>query len=267
MTAPAKVWSYRNLIANLVLRNLRARYKKSFLGWGWSLVNPAVTLGIYTIVFGLILSGQAPRTGSGDDGVFALWLFAALVAWNSFSGGITTAMTSFLDSGHMLTRTYFPPECPVIAGTLTVAIQSAIETAILVVFMLVLGNVGWTTVLVVPIMALLTLLSFGAGLIVSLGNVRFRDVNYLVGIALQIGFYATPIVYRLDQLPDDVSWIKTVLSFNPLTHFTTAMRDVTYLLENPTALNWAVMVLAPLVVVSIGWWVFSSKAPRYIEEI
>ncbi len=267
MTAPAKVWDYRNLIVNLVLRNLRARYKKSILGWGWSLVNPAVTLGIYTVVFGLFLNGQAPSLGNGDKGVFALWLFAALVSWSAFSGGITTVISSFIDSGHMLTRTYFPPECPVIAGTLTVSLQSAIETAILIVFMAVIGNLGWTTLLVIPIMVLLSLFSFGLGLLVSLSNVRFRDVNYLVGIVLQIMFYATPIVYRLDQLPEDVHWMSTVLGFNPMTHFTAAMRDVTYLLTVPTALNWAMMVAAPTFAVLVGWWVFSTKAPRYIEEI
>jgi ABC-2 type transport system permease protein len=267
MTAPAKVWDYRNLIVNLVLRNLRARYKKSILGWGWSLINPAVTLGIYTIVFGLFLSGEAPALGNGRDGIFALWLFAALVGWGAFNGGITTVMSSFLDSGHLLTRTYFPPECPVIAGTLTVSIQTAIETAILVVFMAVLGNLGWTTIVVIPVMVLLTLLSFGVGLMVSLGNVRFRDINYLVGIALQIAFYATPIVYRLDQLPEKVSWMKTLLGFNPMTHFVTATRDVTYLLTMPTLLNWAVMVGSTAAVVGFGWWLFSRKAPRYIEEI
>ncbi len=267
MTAPAKVWDYRNLIANLVLRNLRARYKKSFLGWGWSLINPAVTLGIYTVVFGLILKGEAPGLGNGEEGIFALWLFAALVAWGAFSGGITTVMSSFLDSGHLLTRTYFPPECPVIAGTLTVSIQTAIETAILLAFMAVLGNLGWTTLLVIPVMLLLTLLSFGIGLMVSLGNVRFRDINYLVGLILQIAFYATPIVYRLDQLPDDVQWMKTALSFNPMTHFVSAIRDVTYLLKMPTLVNWGVMVGATAAVVGFGWWLFSRQAPRYIEEI
>jgi ABC-type polysaccharide/polyol phosphate export permease len=176
-------------------------------------------------------------------------------------------MTSFLDSGHLLTRTYFPPECPVIAGTLTVAIQTVIETTILLAFMAVIGNLGWTTVLVLPIMVLLTLLSFGVGLLVSLSNVRFRDINYLVGIALQIAFYATPIVYRLDQLPEKVSWMRTLLSFNPMTHFVSSTQDVTYLLQLPTALNWAVMVGTPAVIVAYGWWVFSRKAPRYIEEI
>jgi len=269
MTSPAKIWVYRDLIKNFVIRDLRSRYKRSFLGWGWSLINPAVTLGIYTLVFGFFLNGTAPLAGNGESTSFALWLFSALVAWNAFSSGITGAMQSFLASGHLLTRTYFPPECPVIAGSLTVALQSFIESSILVALMVVIGNVGWTTLLVVPVMVLLTFFAFGIGMMVSLMNVRFRDINYLVGIFLQIGFYATPIVYRIDQLPQSVGGVNVaaVLKLNPMTHFVTSMRRVTYLLVPPTGVAWLVMVLSAVLSVLVGWTVFARRAPMYIEEI
>ena len=269
MTTPAKVWDYRDLIKNFVIRDLRSRYKRSFLGWGWSLINPAVTLGIYTLVFGFFLNGTAPVTGNGESTSFALWLFSALVAWNAFSSGINGAMQSFLASGHLLTRTYFPPETPVVAGTLTVAIQTAVESVILVGCMVLLGNLAWTTLFILPIMLLLTLFAFGIGMMVSLMNVRFRDINYLVGIFLQIGFYATPIVYRIDQLPKEVGGVNIalVLKFNPMTHFVLAMRRVTYLLVPPTPTQWIIMVSAAVVSVLVGWTVFGRRAPMYIEEI
>lgn len=269
MTAPAKVWEYRTLITNLALRDLKSRYKKSLLGWLWSLINPAVTLGIYTVVFGYFLKGTAPNFGGTSGASFALWLFAALVVWNAFSGGINQSINSLLSAGPMLTRTYFPPESPILAGALTVLTQTIIESLILVAFMLAVGNVGWTFIFVPLILFLLSSFAFGLGLLVALFNVRYRDVNYLVSIGLQLIFYATPIVYRLDLIGTNVGGVnpQRVLLFNPMTHFVGAMRNATYLLQPPTLSNWLAMGLSAVVMVGLGWTVFSRKAPRMIEEI
>lgn len=266
MTAPAKVWEYRTLINNLALRDLRSRYKKSLLGWLWSLINPATTLGIYTVVFGVFLGVEAPVAGNGHSKLFALYLFTALVAWNAFSSGINIAMQSFLAAGGLLTRTYFPPEVPVVAGSLTVLTQTAVEALILVGFMVVIGNIGWTTLLLVPVLLLLTLFSFGIGLLVSLLNVRYRDVAYLVALGIQVLFYATPIVYS-EAIVAEHQWALDLLNLNPMTHFVGAMRHAVYLLEPPTLDNWVAMVVACAVTTTVGWAVFSSKAPRFIEEI
>lgn len=270
MSSPTQVWEYRTLVSNLALRDLRSKYKKSFLGWAWSLINPAVNLGTYTVVFGLFLGGVAPYTGRGGHQVFALWLFSALVVWNAFAGGVNTSMGAMLGAGHMLTRSYFPPECPVLAGNLTVLLQTTLETTILLVFMAAIGNVGWTFVFVVPIVIMVTMVGMGLGMVVSLLNVRYRDVGYLVGIGLQLGFYATPIVYRLDLVGDkELAGIpvRSILVLNPMTHFVGAMRKATYQLQVPTLTNIAVMAGSALVCMGIGWWYFDRTAPRYIEEI
>ncbi len=267
MTAPAKVWEYRTLITNLAQRDLRARYKKSVLGWLWSLINPATTLGIYTVVFGVFLGVAAPVAGNGHSKIFALYLFSALVGWNTFSGGINVAIGAFLASGGLLTRTYFPPECPIIAGSLTVLTQTTVESIILVAFMIGVGNVGWTTVLILPILLLLSLFAFGIGLIVSLLNVRYRDVAYLTALGLQILFYGTPIVYSESLVGSKHPTAAFILKLNPMTHFVGAMRRSMYLLQAPTMLNWIAMTLSALVMTSVGWWIFATKAPKFIEEI
>lgn len=264
MSSPAQVWSYRTLISNLAQRDLKARYKKSFLGWLWSLINPATTLGIYTVVFGVFLGATAPVAGNGHTQSFALYLFCALVAWNFFSGAVNIAIQSFASAGPLLTRTYFPPECPMLAGLATVAIQAALEAGILFGFMVIVGNVSWTMVLVVPIMFLLGCFAFGIGLVVGLGNIRYRDVNYLVGIGLQVLFYATPIVYSIEVIPG--IWQK-VLRANPLTSFAYAMRQSMYSLSLPTTTNWLVMGGSAAVSLVVGWWVFGRYAPRVIEEL
>jgi ABC-type polysaccharide/polyol phosphate export permease len=272
MTAPAKVWTYRTLITNLALRDLRSRYKKSILGWLWSLINPAVTLGIYTVVFGIFLKQNANALTAGNHTTksFALYLFCALTVWNAFANGINQSITSFLAAGPMLTRTYFPPECPVFAGTLTTLTQTVIESSILLGFMVVLGNVGWSYLLVPAIVILLTAFTFGLGMLVSLLNVRYRDINYLVGIGLQVLFYATPIVYRVDSIGGHPLLglnPRHILDFNPMTHFVEAIRDVTYFQQAPSIRNWLVMVGSAVVSVGFGWWLFDRKSPQLIEEI
>jgi ABC-type polysaccharide/polyol phosphate export permease len=269
MSSAAQVWEYRTLVGNLAIRELKSRYKKSVLGWAWSLINPAVNLAIYTVVFGYFLKGVAPTMGNGKNQAFALWLFAALVAWNAFSGGINISIGSFLAAGPMLTRTFFPPECPVIAGMFTVVLQTMLETTVLMGFMIGFGNIGWTFLYVIPIVLLLTAFSLGLGMLTSLLNVRYRDVAYLVAIMLQVLFYATPIVYRIDLIPQDFHGINTatLLGLNPLTHFVGAMRESTYLLTAPTLNDWFAMVLAATLSLGFGWWFFSRRAPRYIEEI
>ncbi|MFV0316816.1 MAG: ABC transporter permease [Microthrixaceae bacterium] len=264
MSSPAQVWQYRTLIGNLAQRDLKSRYKKSVLGWLWSLINPAVSLGIYTVVFGVFLGAEAPVTGNGKTTNFALYLFCGLVAWNFFSGTINTLIANFASSGGLLTRTYFPPECPMISGLLTTALQAGLETLILTGFMIVIGNVSWTFLIAIPVLVLLGLFSFGLGLIVGLGNIRFRDVGYLVGIGLQVVFYATPIVYPIEIVP---AGFQTVLRLNPLTHFADALRHAFYLLDLPTAQNWLVMVASAAISLAIGWWVFSVNAPKVIEEL
>lgn len=264
MSTPVQVWSYRTLIANLAQRELKARYKRSFIGWLWSLINPAVTLGIYTVVFGVILKGQAPALGNGDTGNFALYLFCGLVIWNLFSGAVNTSIGSFAGAGGLLTRTYFPPECPMVAGLAMVMLQALIEAAILLAIMIVLLNVSWTAIILLPVFALMACFAFGVGLVLGLMNIRFRDVQYLVGIGLQVVFYATPIVYPLDSAP---AAFQTILRANPLTAYVNAMRQSVYSLGVPTLTNWVVMLLTASISLVGGWIIFSRWAPSVIEEL
>jgi ABC-type polysaccharide/polyol phosphate export permease len=264
LSKPSQVWSYRNLIINLAQRDLKARYKRSLLGWLWSMINPAATLGVYTLVFGVFLKQVAPGMGSGREGIFALYLFCGLVVWNAFSGVINTSISSFSSAGALLTRTYFPPECPMVAGLVTVLLQAALEGAILLVFMVLVGNIAWTALLVVPILVLLAAFAFGIGLVLAVLNIRYRDVAYLMSILLQVWFYATPIVYKISDIP---ARAQRVLQFNPLSAFVNAMRRSAYHLDGPTLVNWGVMGSSAVVSLLAGWWLFGRLAPRVIEEL
>lgn len=268
MSTPVQVWSYRNLIGHLAQRDLKSRYKRSFIGWVWSLINPAVTLAIYTVVFGYFLEGRVSDVGNPNvDGLwgnFALFLFAGLVIWNLFSGAVNTSIASFSSAGSLLTRTYFPPEAPMVAGLITVVLQAVIELGILLFIMILLTNVSWTWIFLVPVFALMTCFAFGVGLVMGLMNIRYRDVGYLVGIGLQVLFFSTPIVYPLEFVPEGA---QRLLRLNPLTSYVDAVRLSVYNLEVPSIIDWTVMIGTAGVGLVGGWLIFSRWAPSVIEEL
>lgn len=269
MAAISEVWTYRGLIGNLTQRELKSRYKRSVLGWLWSLLNPASTLLIYTVVFGTILRIEPPVAGNGHTKSFAIFLFAALVIWNFFNVVITGSMGALIGAGGLLKKVYFPPECPGIANALTALSQTAIEALILVAVLAVVGNLSWTVLFFPYLIALLVLFSLGIGLVLSLLNVYFRDINYLVGIALSLLFYGTPIVYPFSLLVQNAvpMWIQTIVRANPLTQFVGASQQIFYLQEVPSLARLGGLTAVSLLTFIAGWAIFSAKSRDVSEEL
>jgi ABC-2 type transport system permease protein len=269
MAYVTEVWSYRGLIGHLAQRELKSRYKRSVLGWLWSLLNPASTLLIYTAVFGTIMRIVPPVAGNGTLQSFALFLFSALIMWNFFNAVITGSMGSLVGAGGLLKKVYFPPECPVIANVLTVLIQTMLEALILVLALAILSNLSWTILFFPYLLLLLALFSLGIGLVLSIFNIYLRDINYLVSIALSLLFYGTPIIYPFSLLPDNnvPEWMQTIVRLNPLTQFVGASQQIFYLLEVPSFAR-----LGGLTVISVatfvgGWAIFSKTSKDVSEEL
>lgn len=265
MTAATEIWSYRNLIYNLAQRELRSRYKKSVLGWLWSLINPAAMLGIYTLVFGVFLKTPPPVAGNGELESYGLYLFAGLVVWNFFSGTVNGAIIALQTSGGLLNKVYFPASAPAIANMITVVLQFLIESAILAVIMIVLGNASATYLLFPLLLVFLSMFSLGLGLFLSVFNVFYRDVGYLVGIGMQVLFYATPIIYPISII--DISWIRNVVRLNPLTQLVEWSRDAFYNLTWPSLPSLVLTALACTATLVVGWAVFNVKARNIAEEL
>ena len=268
MATTSEIWSYRNLIGNLAQRELKSRYKRSLLGWLWSLINPASTLLIYTIVFGTFLRIEPPVGGNGELRSFALFLFAALMMWNFFHGVVTGSMAALLGAGPLLNKVYFPPECPAIASLLSVLTQTLLEGLILVVALVIVGNASWTFLLFPFLLFLLALFSLGIGLVISLLNVYLRDVNHLVSIGLNLLFYATPIIYPLTLVEDNASdAIVLAVKLNPLTQFVGASRDIFYLLQVPSPGRILGLAAVSVGTFLVGRAIFSRHSTFVSEEL
>jgi ABC-type polysaccharide/polyol phosphate export permease len=268
LAAVTQLWAYRNLIFNLAQRELRARYKKTLLGRLWSLINPASMLLIYTLVFGVFLKQTPPQSSSGST-VYALYLFAGLYVWNYFNGTVTGAIVALQTSGPLLNKVYFPPACPAIANTVTVLFQALIEAAILAVVMVAIGNVSVTFLLFPLLIFLVTLFALGVGLALSVYNVFYRDVGYLVTIALNLLMYLTPIVYPITAVPEE-AWglpLRTIIQLNPIAQFVQWSRDAFWLLEWPSPLSFACVIGVSVLTFVVGLVLFNRKSRDIVQEL
>ncbi|HEY3673522.1 MAG TPA: ABC transporter permease [Acidimicrobiia bacterium] len=264
----------QDLAINLTLRELRGRYKKSVLGWTWSLLNPLATVAIYSLVFSFFLKIEPPVGHPSGLHSFALFLLCALVPWNLFQNGLNMGLGSIVGNGNLIKKVYFPRELLVASGTASLVVTMLIELGVLCAILLVAGNMvlPWIPLLFVLI-AIEAVFVFGCALVLSVCNVYFRDVQYLVAIALQVIFYTVPIVYPIRYVPVHATVfgveipLLRLYSLNPLVRFVSAFRDVLYNLRFPPLWDTVYITLWAIGALVVGLWVFSKLDRRLAEEV
>ena len=269
MGAVASVIASRELLWNLTLRELRTKYRRSILGWTWSMLNPLATVAIYSFVFGVVFNAQAPTGANSGITGFAWFLLAALLPWNFFALVNNLGLSAISANAGLVRRVAFPREVLVFANVLHAATQFSIEIGLLCVIFLILGSpiLPW-----LPIVVLTGVLvaMFGAGFALALSAlaVYFRDLAYLWGIVIQVWFFATPVVYPASLIEKEApDWLATILKGNPMKLAVSVFRDCLYHGQAP---NWAGLgVFAACAVVSLaaGWWAFLKLSRRLPEEV
>jgi len=203
------VWEYRELLYFLVWRDLKVRYKQTLLGAAWIVLQPVVSMVVFSVLFGGLLgvpSGGVP---------YPIFAYSALLPWNYFAGSLSRASTSLVGSAHLITKVYFPRLIIPISGVLSGLVDFGIAFLVLIGMMFYYGIAPTPAVVLLPgflLLALLTALGFGLWL--SALNVRYRDVNYLIPFLVQIWMYLTPVIYSATLVPERFRWL---LALNPMT--------------------------------------------------
>ena len=271
MSSVAELAESRELFVNLTLRELRGKYKRSVLGWTWSLLNPLATMVIFTVVFRFFLKVQVePGNPSGLD-VFAIFLLCGLLPWNFLSNGMSGSMGALIANSNLIKKVFFPREILVVSNIASWVVSLLLELGVLAVVLVVAGNfvLPW----LVPALGLVivqTMFVIGLGLLLSVLNVYFRDIQHLIGILLQIWFYATPIVYPIsvvrDALADHPAFF-TVYKLNPMVRFVEAYRDCLYDLRFPALLDSLYLFGVSAATLALGVFVFSKLEPKLAEEL
>jgi homopolymeric O-antigen transport system permease protein len=214
---PSELWQFRGLLGALALRDVKLRYRQTALGVGWVLLQPLLASGILAFVFGTV----AGLTRPGRTSVF-VFVLAGFIGWTVFNATFVRTSSSVLQQSALIVKVYFPriilPASAVVSALLDASIASAL-------FFLVASlsgtRFGWQ-VLTFPIwMAVVVILAFGLGLMSAAMSVRFRDVQHITPVLMQILFYASPIAYQASAVPD--KW-RTLFLINPLAPLFEALR-------------------------------------------
>ena len=264
----------RELVVNLTLRELRSKYKKSVLGWTWSLLNPVAMVLIYTIVFSVFLKVQPPRGDPSGLKSFVVFLLCALVPWNFMSSALTLSLDSLVMNANLIKKVYFPRELLVASSVASLDVTFLIELGVLGGILLLVGNmiIPWIP-LVLLLIAMLTGTMLGWGMVLSVCNVYFRDVKHFMNIVIMALFYSAPIVYPVTLVPEhhEVAGVnvpvRALYELNPIARFIEAFRAVMYDLAFPRwstlvyLLGWTIGSLA------VGLWIFAKLEPRLAEEV
>jgi len=243
---------FRELLYFLAWRDVKVRYKQTVLGVAWAVLQPLITMAIFTIIFGRFAglpSGDLP---------YPVFVFAGLIPWTFFSTSIGFAGTSLIGQQHLLTKIYFPrlfvPTAVVCAYLVDLAITLVLYACILAAHRIV---PSWQ-VMFLPLLICLTLvLTLGLGYTLAALTVLYRDIRYLIPFGLQVLLYLSPVIYPVDMLPGRYRWI---LSLNPMCGIIEGYRWS--ILGTP--FNPASMVLA--VATSLGLFVFGLFFFRRIER-
>jgi len=269
MKAVTSVVASRELLWNLTLRELRTKYRRSVLGWTWSMLNPLATVTIYSFIFGVLFDAEAPRGANSGLHGFGWFLLCALLPWNFFALINNMGLGSISVNAGLVRRVAFPREVLVFSNVLHACTQFAIELTLLCVIMLVVGSpiLPW-----IPVVLLTSVLIaiFGAGFALALStmSVYFRDLAYLWGIFLQLWFFATPVVYSATLIDSKApEWMQPLLKANPMKLATSVYRDCLYHAQAPNW--WGLLLFAGCAFASltIGWWIFHRLERRLAEEV
>lgn len=255
---------------NLAQRQLKLRYRRSILGWLWSLITPLASLVTYTVVFGIFLRVSPPLAGNDELRSFSLFLFCGLIAWNLFSSVVSGSILWLLELGPLLKKVAVPPAAPLFGGAVAFLVQTGTEVTLLIVILAALGNISLSLLTLPVTILLLALFSIGIGMLAALTNVYLRDVENAVRISLTVLFYATPIVYPLEVVPEEI-WgglpLRTIVEWNPLTSFVEAFRGTLYALETPSFQQFLILLGAASASLASAMWVFRRFGTRLSEEL
>ena len=204
-----EVWAYRELVTAFTLRDIKLRYKQTGLGIAWAVLQPVLTMVIFTVIFG----GLAKIPSEGAP--YPLFVLAALLPWTLFAEGLTRSTTSMVTNASIMTKVYFPRLIMPLSSIISPLVDFAVSFVILVAMMVYFGVTPTLTIVFLPLFLLLALAtSLGVGLWLSTLNVMYRDFQYTVPFLIQIWMFASPVVYASSLVPEP---LRIWYGLNPMT--------------------------------------------------
>ena len=254
---------YRGLIQSLVVRDLKARYRGSVLGFFWSFINPLLLLLIYSFVFTVVLPGTHPK----EIEPYALFMFCGILPWTWFSSSLLESSSVLISGGNLIKKVLFPAEVLPIVTVLANMVHFLLGLPILAAFLVYYrAPLNFTDLLWFPlVVATQLLLTVGLALIVSSLTVHFRDLKDLLANLLTFWFFATPIIYPMTMAPGKA---RTLLNLNPFTHLAVSYQELLFY-DGPFGhWRWLLALLVGSIVLFLfGYFLFDRLRDSFAEEV
>ncbi len=252
-----EIYNYRELLKTNIKKEIRGKYKGSWLGVLWTFLNPLLMLAVYAFVFPYILRVNVDN--------YTIFMIVALIPWNFFTTAIQSGTGSVVANGNILKKVYFPREIIPISITTSQLVNFLITCIIMAVF-IIFSGVGFSVhVLLFPLLVLIQyILILGLTFILSALTVFVRDIDHFVSVILMLGFYATPIVYQGEMLPKK---FQIFLKLNPMAVLVEAYRSILYYHRLPDMTMLVVWGLGSVALLVVGYLIFKKLEKSFVEEL
>jgi ABC-type polysaccharide/polyol phosphate export permease len=263
-----EVWKYREMIRNLVVRDLKVRYKSSLLGVAWSWLNPLLMMVVYTVLFTVLLRNT-------DIPCYPVFLLSGLLAWNFFNDTVIQATGSIVNNAQLIKKVYFPPDVLPISLMLANLVNFLIALPLFFGLALAFSVRPTWAVLLLPVTILIqAMFTIGVSFILATVNVFLRDTQVILGVVMLAWFFLTPVFYTIKFVPEEITiwgvtlnaqvWLRRL---NPMASIIASYRDLLYW-GVPTGLDFLLRTaLTALIVLIVGYVVFSRYCHRFSEEV
>lgn len=247
-----ELWAYRELLYFLTWRDIKVRYQQTLLGATWAIIQPLLTMLIFTLFFGKL-------AGIPSDGIpYPIFAYTGLLVWTFFANAITNSGNSLVGSTSLITKVYFPrlmiPLATVIAGLVDFAIAFLILLGLMIYYGI---GLTWSMLLLPVFITLTALIAAGVGMWMSALNVKYRDIRYALPFLIQIWMFASPIIYPLSLVPEKWKWL---LLLNPLTGIVEGFRSTLFGRE----MNYRALAFSALITLVV--FVYSAYTFRRMER-
>ena len=248
---------YRDVLWQLVRQFLTLRYRRTLLGYVWTLINPLLMMMVTAVVFATLFKL--------DLASYTVFLFAGLVPWNFFSMSVTQSCSSFIQNEGLIKKIYLPKVIFPLSLVLGMLIDSMLSMAALSVIILPFGGEISPALLFLPVAyALLFVFAFGVSLLMSVATVFFRDLQYVIAVLMQAWFFLTPVMYRHEALTGKVAW---VVALNPMASFIELFRAPLLHGQLPSLHALGVSVAVALVSFVIGFWTLAAQEKNIVFRL
>jgi len=247
-----ELWAHRELLYFLVWRDVKIRYKQTLLGAAWAIIQPLLTMLVFTFIFGKV----AKIDSNGIP--YPVFAYAALLPWIFFANAITTSGNSIVGSAHLITKVYFPRPIIPMAAVCAALVDLAVAFPMLAVLMFYYDiRVTVNALVLVPLVLLTTLLAIAVGMWISAINVKYRDVKFAMPFVVQIWMYLSPVAYPSNVVPS--RW-RTLYSLNPFVGIIDGYRAALF----GPAFDWKTLAISS--VVTLFFLTYASHQFRKMEK-